>query len=244
MPDIFSSALLIPLLAIFTASFMQSITGFGLAIIATPLLIISYEPKLVVIMLQFVSLCSNAIFGIYLRKNANLKLVAYLTLGALIGQPLGLYIYDSVSNETLKLMVSAFILIFLILMRFFNAKIPETNRNSAITGFLSGFLAMTTGMSGPPLVMYLAYTKQTPSITRATCILYFGFINFTALLGFWFSGEPMALAGTNALYLLPGLAGGLIFGNLAFKHVSSGLFRQLIFAMLFLSCVYTIWTIL
>lgn len=243
MFDLISSEQLIALAAIFAASFMQSITGFGMAIIATPLLIISYEPKLVVIMLQFISLCSNLIFSIYLYRQANLKLVAYLTLGAFIGQAVGIVIYDSVSNDTLKLIVSVCILIFLILMKFFNAKIPETDRNSSITGFISGVLATTTGMSGPPLVMYLAYAKQDPVAIRATCILYFGIVNLTSLIGFALTGKPLETAAQNALFLLPALAAGLLLGNLAFKHVSANLFRQMIFAMLFLSCAYTIYTI-
>lgn len=243
MFDAFSPALLIPMFAVFIASFMQSVTGFGMAIIATPLLIISYEPKLVVIMLQFISICSNLIFGIYLYKKADLKLIGYLTLGAIIGQPLGLLVYSNVSNTTLKLFVSICILCFLILMKFFNAKIPETNRNSTITGFLSGILATTTGMSGPPLVMYLASTKQDPAALRATSIIYFAFINITALIGFSFTDQPMQVAAQNSIYLLPGLILGLILGNLAFKHVSAELFRQMIFAMLFFSCIYTIYTI-
>lgn len=243
MFETFSADLLVPLLAIFVASFMQSITGFGLAIIATPLLIISYDAKLVVVILQFVGLCANFTQSIQLFKNINLKLVLYLTLGALIGQPLGLFVYDNVSNTTLKMIVSIAILVFLILMKFFNTRIPENNRNSAITGFLSGLLATTTGMSGPPLVMYLAYTKQEPKVIRATCVSYFCLVNITSLLGFYLNGEPMAFAASQAILLLPGLALGLILGSFAFKHVSAELFRQLIFGMLLVSCIYTIFTI-
>lgn len=236
--------LIIPCLAIFIASFMQSITGFGLAIIATPLLIISYDAKFVVILLQFIALCSNFVQSVQLYRDINKKLVLYLTIGALVGQPIGLYIYDTVSSATLKIIVSAAILLFLILMKFFNAKIPESNRNSGITGFLSGILATTTSMSGPPLVMYLAYTKQNPTVIRATCVLYFFLINVTALIAFYLNGEPLLAAAKESLFLLPALALGLVGGSLVFKHVSAELFRKLIFGMLFVSCVYTIYTTL
>lgn len=223
---------------------MQSITGFGLAIIATPLLLISYDAKLVVVILQFVALFSNAIQSVQLFKSIHWKLALYLTIGALIGQPLGLLIYGNVSNTALKLIVSAAILFFLVLMRFFHAKIPENKRNSAATGFLSGILATTTGMSGPPLVMYLAYSKQEPSVIRATCVFYFFLVNVTSLGGFYLTGESMNFAFNQSLLLLPGLAAGLIAGSFAFKHVSAALFRQLIFGMLFVSCAYTIFTVL
>ena len=243
MPSFFSPELLVPSFAVFLASFMQSITGFGMAIIATPLLIVSYEPKFVVIVLIFLSLCSNIVFSLYLMRQANLKMAAYLSLGAFLGQPLGLVIYGSVSNNTLKIIVSLCILLFLIMMQFLHVKIPENNRNSAITGFFSGVLATTTGMSGPPLVMYLASTRQPPAITRATCVLYFLVINITSLLGFWLSGKNLAAATATGFSLLPGLAIGLLLGNLAFKYVSAKLFYQLLLGMLLVTCLYTFYTV-
>lgn len=244
LSDLFSSELLIPILAIWVASFMQSITGFGLAIIATPLLLISYEAKLAVVIMQCISFCSNTTQSIQLYKKVNWQLVWYLAAGTAAGAPIGVLIYDTVSNTTLKLIVSICILIFLIIMHFFHAKIAETHKNSAITGFFCGVLATTTGMSGPPLVMYLAYTKQEPAITRATCVFYFFLTNIMALTGFYLNGEPVIAAAELAFYLLPGLVLGLICGNIAFKHVSPLLFRRLIFAMLLTSCIYTIYSIL
>lgn len=239
----FPSELLVPIGAVFVAAFMQSITGFGMAIIATPLLIITFEPKLAVVILQFISAISNFIFSMYLHKKINFTLVWHLLIGAAAGMPLGLIVYGSVSNMTLKLLVSIFILIFLIMMRFVDIKIDENRRNGAVTGFLSGLFATTTGMSGPPLVMYLAYTKQDPHTIRATCTFYFLIVNLTSLAGFHFTGQPTDVAMQHAIHLLPGLAAGLILGNLAFKHVSPALFRQLIFIMLLASCVYTIFNI-
>lgn len=243
MPHFFSPELLVPSFAVFLASFMQSITGFGMAIIATPLLIVTYEPKFVVIVLVFLSLCSNIVFSLYLLREANLKMVAYLALGAFLGQPLGLAIYGSVSNDTLKLIVSFCILLFLILMKCLHVRIPESNRNSAVTGFFSGVLITTTGMSGPPLVMYLASTRQTPAVTRATCVLYFLIVNTTSLLGFWLAGKDLHTAMTTGLSLLPGLAVGLLVGNLVFKYVSAKLFHQLLLGMLLATCLYTFYTV-
>lgn len=244
MPSFFTPDLLVPTFAVFLASFMQSITGFGMAIIATPLLIVTYEPKFVVIVLVFLSLCSNIVFSIYLMRKANLKMAAYLALGAFLGQPLGLFIYGCVSNNALKIIVSVCILLFLILMKFLHVKIPETRRNSAITGFFSGVLATTTGMSGPPLVMYLATTRQPPAVTRATCVLYFLIINMTSLLGFWLAGKNLFAAAHTGFSLLPGLAIGLLLGNLVFKYVSAKLFHHLLLGMLLITCIYTFYTVI
>lgn len=244
MFDFFPWELAVPVFAIFIASFMQSITGFGLAIIATPLLLLSYEAKLAVIIMQCVAVCANLIQSIQLFRSAHWQLVLYMGIGALIGQPIGLFVYGSVSNTTLKLIVSICILLSLALMKFHNVKIPESKRNSLITGFFSGVLATTTGMNGPPLVLYLAYTNQKPIVIRATCVVYFCLSNMAALIGFALHGQPLAYAADQALYLLPGLAVGLFLGSFAFNRVSSAHFRQILFGMLFLSCIYTIYSVL
>lgn len=242
--DFFNNELIVPLFAIFMASFMQSITGFGLAIIATPLLLISYDAKLVVLILLCIGGVSNTVQFIQLHRRVNYKLVGMMIVGTLLGQPVGLFIYNLVSNMTLKLIVSICILLFIILMKCFHWRINENRRNAAVTGFLSGILSTTTSMGGPPLVLYLAYTKLQPAIIRATCICFFMTSNITALIGFYLNDAPLINAASQSVVLLPGLALGLFCGNLIFKYVSQTLFNRLIFIMLFFASLYTIYSIL
>ena len=240
----FTMQYLMPMLVIFGASFVQSITGFGLIIIAAPFLLIFYDAKLTILLVQCVAFCSNLVQTPLLYKDANMKMVGWLALGTCIGLPAGILVYHSFSNDSLKIIVSIAILAFLFITHFCHPKIHENNKNSTITGALSGIMSTTTGMGGPPLVIYFAYTNFTPRMLRATCIVFFFFGNISTLAAFLISGVEIMPAIENAVYLLPGLAAGLLMGHMAFRHVSAAMFRRIVFGILYLACAYTIYSVL
>ena len=235
---------LMPMLIIFGASFVQSITGFGLIIIAAPFLLVFYDAKLTILLVQCVAFCSNLVQTPLLYKEANMKMVGWLALGTCIGLPAGIFVYHSFSNDSLKIIVSVAILAFLLITHFCHPKIHESSRNSTITGALSGIMSTTTGMGGPPLVIYFAYTNFTPRMLRATCIVFFFFGNISTLVAFIMSGVGLMPAIEEAVYLLPGLAVGLLAGHMAFSHVSAGMFRRIVFGILYLACAYTIYSVI
>lgn len=235
---------LMPMLVIFGASFVQSVTGFGLIIIAAPFLLVFYDAKLTILLVQCVAFCSNLVQTPLLYKDANMKMVGWLALGTCLGLPAGILVYHSFSNDSLKIVVSVTILLFLLITHFCHPKIHASNRNSTITGALTGIMSTTTGMGGPPLVIYFAYTNFTPRMLRATCIVFFFFGNISTLAAFIMSGVGLMPAMQEVVYLLPGLVLGLLAGHLAFDYVSAGMFRRMVFGILYLACAYTLYSVL
>ncbi len=229
------------MLCVFTASFLQAITGFGLVIIAAPLLMFFYDPKFVVLMMIFLALCANAWQGIFIFKQAEHKTVFWLVVGSIIGQPCGFFIYDAISPDGLRLWVGVLLLISIILMQTFKVKIPITARNSTITGAACGLMSITTGMGGPPLILYTAYSDFTASQLRASCILFFFFCNIVSLLTYLVGGTALVPAISEALWLLPGIALGILCGTFVYRHISTKIFKKIIFVMLLGMCLYMIW---
>ena len=84
-----------PTLAVFFAAFIQSITGFGLVIIAAPLLMFFYEPKLTVPVMLLLACSGNAAQGFLMRRQANFPLIRWMYLGMLVGQPIGFFFFTS-----------------------------------------------------------------------------------------------------------------------------------------------------
>lgn len=242
--ELLSAQQLCPIFFVFLASFIQSLTGFGLVIVAAPFLMIFYEPKLVVLLVLVITTVSNTIQAPLLYKDAKFKVIVYLVLGALVGQPLGIFMYKSISGMAVKFFVSFCIFLFLVLLQIFKLRIKECNRNTFITGVLSGFLATTTGMAGPPLAIYLAYSTVSPQAMRATSITYFFFSNGCSIIAFYCGGISLLPAVYESVYLLPALGLGLVGGHVAFRYVPAERFRQIVFTILFISCVYTMGTVL
>ena len=233
-----------PALAIFFAAFIQSITGFGLVIIAAPLLMFFYEPKLTVPIMLLIACSSNSVQGFLMRRKANFPLVRWMYLGMLAGQPVGFFFFTYISNDALKVFINVIVLLSLVLMQVSHWRIRECRRNTIITGILSGFTAITTGMGGLPFLIYLAYSTMPQNVFRATCFVYFFLGNATSLISYLIGGFPLAAAWNEFIFLLPALALGIIIGHKSMRFMPAALFRKLIFAMLYVASIYTIVSIL
>lgn len=224
----------------FFATAMQAITGFGLAIIATPFLLMVYGPQDIVLILQLLCTIINVVFGWMLRKDLDKRFFLHLALGATIGQIAALFFYRDVPQDAIKILISIVILSFLLVSTLHRTMIRETSLRSFSAGAASGILNILVAMSGPPLLLYLANTRRSPASIRATCIVYFAFGNVTALAGFFLAQQDMCFALAQTVYILPAALAGLYIGNRIFPHVSPILFKRLIFVMLLFAALYTL----
>lgn len=230
-----------PMLCVFLAAFLQSITGFGLVIVAAPLLMFFYEPKLTIIIMFFLAACGNSTQLLLVWKQVDWRRIEELGCGALVGIPLGLAVFHRLPGGGLKIVVSVTILFMLCIMEWKRKRFEETRRNTIITGMLAGIMAMTTGMAGPPLVLYFAYTSMPQPVFRATCIGYFFFSNLCSLAALWISGVDLGEAAGEFVYLLPGLACGIALGHRLFRFMPQKLIRKIILVLLCMTCFYNIW---
>ena len=232
-----------PLLAIFFAAFLQAITGFGLVIVAAPLLMFFYDPKIVVPVMLLLACSGNTVQSYLMRKKANFPLIGYLVIGVVLGVPIGFLVFDYVSSDTLKVWISTVVFLSLLIMQISHRHIPESRRNTILTGVCSGFSSMTTGMAGPPFLIYLAYTKMSAETFRATCFVFFLCCNSASLIGYLIGGHSLAPAFHEFLYLLPALAIGLTLGHTLARFIPTSFLRRLIFFTLYATCLYTIWSV-
>ena len=232
-----------PLLAIFFAAFLQSITGFGLVIVAAPLLMFFYDPKIVVPVMLLLACSGNTVQAYVMRRKANFPLVGHLAIGVVLGVPIGFLVFDYVSSDTLKVWISTVVFLSLLIMQISHRHIPESRRNTIITGMCSGFSSMTTGMAGPPFLIYLAYTKMSAEAFRATSFVFFLCCNSVSLIGYLVGGHPLTDAFHEFIYLLPALVAGLSLGHALARFIPTSFLRRLIFFVLYATCLYTIWSV-
>ncbi|RGS73536.1 sulfite exporter TauE/SafE family protein [Mitsuokella sp. AF21-1AC] len=227
-----------PALAIGVAAFMQGITGFGLVIIAAPLLMLFYDPRETVLMMFVVGLITSIVQTFLVWKDARYKLIGAILVGYIVAQPFGFWIFAHFSANQLKLLVSTVILVSLLLMQFTHHEFSLCRRNSILMGILAGLCGVTTGMAGPPLILYFAYTKMTPAELRGTSVVFFLISGIISIGFFLFQGVSMYSAAVESIYLIPALVIGLLLGHAVIRFVSVKLFRFLIFFMLYFICAY------
>lgn len=144
-------------LIFFFTSLVYSTFGFGFAMISIPLLSLVLAPKTAIPL----SLLMGLGIGFYLVstscKDIKPKQISHLLIGSAIGVPFGVFILKIISSEILEIAINAVIITSAIILFLKQSKkIISVNRKliTILIGFLSGFLGASTGISGPPVILY------------------------------------------------------------------------------------------
>ena len=215
------------LIALF-ASFVRAVSGFGLALIAAPLLTFLMETKSAVALTVIMTGISSIFVLLYTWRYVDLRRAVFTCLGAAFGIPLGAYFMSILSSNTIQLAIASIAILLAILLMFkFSYRFARDSLGCVIAGFLSGFLATTTGMSGPPIVLFLLNQDLVTEKFVGTCGLIFLFISLAAF------GAHAALSLINtgvliqAVVLVPALWLGTHAGIKILPKLKPDLFKKI-----------------
>ncbi|MBJ8070278.1 TSUP family transporter [Bacillus cereus] len=218
---------------ILVASVLQTSTGFGFSIIATPFLLMLFLPQEAIQINIILSLIISISLIWKIRMDIDFILLKRLTFGSIVGVPFGILLFTSININAFKLAISILLLI-LTLMLICNFKIKSTQSRDFVVGGLSGLLTTSIGMPGPPLLLYFTGTDTEKGKLRATTLAFYLFIYFISLI------TQILFTGTNrtiwesSFYAIPIIFLGLFIGQIIFKWLNQRIFK--IFTYILLSC--------
>ncbi len=228
---------------VFIASVLQAGTGFGFSIMATPFLLLLFEAHDAIQLNIILSLLISVIMTFKIRKEINKESLVRLIKGSLIGILPGLLLFIFLDVQPLKILVSVLILLSTVLL-VAKITVKQTNLKELITGALSGLLTTSLGMPGPPLLIYFSGTNVDKATLRSTTLAYFVFVYSASILlqfsmysiskGVWIS----------ALWALPFTLLGIYLGQWVFLRLNQQLFQKIIYALLFFTGIYLLFTTL
>ncbi|MDQ3942722.1 MAG: sulfite exporter TauE/SafE family protein, partial [Actinomycetota bacterium] len=118
-----SWALLLAIPAAFLAGTVTGMTGFGLALISTPLLLFVYGPKTVIVLTAIFSIFINAAVVLDSLRDAHKRLVLALLVPALVGIFVGAEILRTVDAAYIRLAVGV-VVIFSALLLLRDVRLP------------------------------------------------------------------------------------------------------------------------
>lgn len=213
------------------ASLLQTSTGFGFSIIATPFLLMLFLPETAIQLNLVLSIIISLILLYKVREDIYLPLVKRLFLGSLIGAPLGVGLLYLIDERSLKIAVGILLLaVTFLLMK--NLTLKQTGSRDLSVGGLSGMLTSSIGMPGPPLIVYFASARMSKEAVRATTLSFFMVIYpISLLLQYLFVGINNEVWKLSA-YALPFVLIGLFLGQLLFKRINLAFFRKLTYVLL------------
>lgn len=231
-----SAALFVALFAALLAGTVTGLTGFGLALISTPILLFVYEPRTVVVLTAIFSIAINAAVVWDSWHEARRRLSLALFVPALFGIVVGAVILGVIDPDYVRLGVGAIVLLSaLLLVRDVTLPGANTRLGTLVAGSASGALSTSTGLAGPPIVLLLASRRLPKHEFRGTSALYFlpmsiAGLAVLALRGLVDAPEvPLGL-----LLILPAIAGKTI-GTVLLKHVSERAFRTVTLGLVILT---------
>ncbi|MFD2923697.1 sulfite exporter TauE/SafE family protein [Halobacillus naozhouensis] len=225
------------LVIIVAASILQTSTGFGFSIMATPFLLLMFEPSEAIQINLVLSLVISLALIRKIRRDIDVAILKRLIMGSSFGLIAGIGVFLMVNTDQLKLAVSIVILLLtLLLMLSFRMK--QTNRRDIFTGGISGALTTSIGMPGPPLLLYFAGTETKKEKLRATTLAFYLFVYLTSLfVQVIFAGTDRTVWISSGL-ALPLVVIGLFLGQKLFKWVSQSVFKVITYIILLFTGCY------
>jgi uncharacterized membrane protein YfcA len=213
------------------AGVMRGFAGFGTAITLAPLFSLLWGPAVGVptMLLMEALIGSQLLFGSWQHVNRRVALPMAFAACALV--PAGAWILFVADPVVLTRAMGALVLVFGALLasgwRYRGARpLPLNVAVGAVAGVLKG----STGMSGPPVILYLLAGSEAAREHRANLILFFAVLGLVALLppliGGLFTLEVLAKVAVLTPWLLLFVRlGAALFGRIgekSFRAVAYG----------------------
>lgn len=216
---------------ILIASILQSSTGFGFSIMATPFLLMIFLPQEAIQINIILSLIISTILVWKIRNDIDKVLLKRISLGSMFGLPFGFIIFILSNITVIKLVVSV-LLLLLTLLLICKFKMRATPMRDFIVGGVSGALTTSIGMPGPPLLLYFTGTDIKKEQLRATTLAFFLFIfSISLLTQILFTGTSIIIW-QSSLYAIPIVLIGLFIGQVIFKRINQQIFRLFTYILL------------
>lgn len=178
MSEWITTPALIAMFLIFLGSFVQTAIGFGLAIVAAPLLFLvspDYVPAPICLVALFISIL-NAMKH---RSNIEIGGLKMALIGRVPGSIAGGFLLVMVSTDALALWLGLLVL-FAVVVSLLPFRIEPTPTRMGVAGFFSGFFGTSSAIGGPPMALLLQH--QEANQLRGNLSAFFVFSSIISLM--------------------------------------------------------------
>jgi uncharacterized membrane protein YfcA len=215
---------------------VQSATGFGFALIASPALFAVLSPYEAVSALLLMGLLLNVLVLVDPAGVARWRTIAPMLAFGVPGLAAGAALLSALSKPVLQIAVGTAVVVAAALQRRADAHEPAAHEPSlgsaAAVGLTSGAMTTSTGVSGPPIVLWLHAQGLPAAELRASLAASFLVLNLAGGAAVVVAGGAGSLAGPGLLVpLLALVALGHAIGARAFRRLDQHRFRSLVLGL-------------
>lgn len=223
------------------AGFIQGLSGFGSVLIALPMLVLFLDFDKAVPLVSIWGMTINTILLAQLRAHLRLQLVLPLTMAAIPGIPLGVYVLKNADIRVLEMLLGVLLLIFSLYFVFSGGKTRKLSIAWLYAaGFCSGCLGGSLAMSGPPVIVYTALQPWDKDEMKSTLTGYFFLSGLVIIIAQAVSGLMTTAVFTGSLISIPFIILGVVSGSSIYRRLATDHYRQVVVGMITLLGLLTV----
>ena len=218
---------------IFLASFTQSLSGFGSALVAMALLPALIGLHVATPFVALFALTIDIILLVRFRQSLDLRAIRPVVIASLVGTPIGVYFFSRI-DENIALTLLGLIITGYALYALLDFNMPSLTHPvwAYLAGLLGGLLGGAYNTSGPPVILYADCRKWPPNVFKSNLQGYFIVSSIAVVLSHYFGGNLTSNIWQIFIGTLPFMAAGIIIGLYFAKKLNPLLFRRLVLLLL------------
>ncbi len=231
-----TTTLILISLVVGLAAALQSSIGYGLSLIANPILVLinpSFVPGPVLFAVFFLSI----MVVLRERRSVDLNGLSWALVGRVIGALIAAWLLLRITQPTLILLFGLMVL-FAVVVSATGIRVPMTRLNLSLAGVLAGIMGTIASIGGPPMAM--VYQYEPGDRIRSTLSGFFivgtviSMVTLASVGRFGF--EEIRLG----LELLPGILIGFLLSSSILPHLKNCYLRPVILTVATVSAVVVI----
>ncbi len=221
--------------AVLLAALVQRITGLGFALVATPVLVLVLGPVEGVQLVVLIGIVACGSMGLTMWRAIDWSRALWLIWPAVLIAPLAAWVTAISPASVLLLIVGGAAILGLLTGRIRRASVFLKGKPGAIgAGALAGFLNVTSGLSGPPLVAYADSIKW--ELRRFVATLQVIFVAYNIITVAW-RGLPATVDWPWLAALAVVAVAGIALGGVLVRFVPVRWARWAMFAVAWIGAI-------
>lgn len=222
-------------LVVFLAVFTQSLSGFGVALVAMALLPALVGIKVATPFVALFALLLEIVLVLRYHKSMQFRAVGHIALAAVVGTPLGVFFLARV-NERISLTVLGVVIAGYALYALLGLKMPRIEKPgwAYLAGLLGGMLGGAYNTSGPPVIVYADCRRWPPDVFKGNLQGYFIIVSSAVVVSHALTGNFTPQVWNLVWWTLPFLAVGILAGLSLDRWLNPATFRRVVLVLLVL----------
>jgi uncharacterized membrane protein YfcA len=229
-------------LVAFAAAFIQSLTGFGSALVAMAVLPTLLGIRTAAPLVALLAGTLEAVLLVRYRGAVNLRAAWPLLAASALGIPVGVLALAHI-EERVVLIVLGVVIAGYALYALLNPRLPRLDHPAwaGAFGFVAGVLGGAYNTSGPPVVVYASTRGWAPDEFKGTLQGFFLVNDGLVILGHLLGHNLTLQVARFYAIALPALLLGAFLGARLDRYLNPAVFRKVVLALLLVVGLRLLW---